>query len=1116
MRSFIKKLAGTMAFTMAVSAVAPAGVVFADNEAFIAMQGGDTMVANITLATGRAVDFRFVGAPANWAELDPTWTSSIPAVAEVNAAGIVTAKKEGITTITIALSNGWTATAKVTVKDIPNDPTAPVYLAFQNTLEAVTDAHVLLNTKDGVDFWFINAPEGWQNMNPTWTSSNTAVATVDGAGIVRGVTDGFTTLTFSLNGVVVASTEITVGNPVVEVPPVTEVPEEPVVEDEFVVEGIDACYESEEGYNYLDEAEFTVGDEVNLGVYYQAALVNGEEVIEDYTGVYVDEFEWVSSDETIATVEDGVLTAVAAGEVTLTATGVAVDGYEEEVTATITIAEAAIDTSYEIKQTTHNQLVLTFADETVAASVVEAKEKVNVVRDRSNATDYADKKFPVKNVTRDGNKVTVDMYLAFVDGGHYWITVDGEEQFEFITTLGAVDELRTTYATYEAEKVLKKNAAIANEDYDDDMEVRLSTKLFSNDVDVSNASGYHVEDVTYEFLDDSEVDSSVSLYDNVVVFEEAGVAVQIKAIYTYEDANGDEKVVEEIIELVSEEAPAYEIVGVKAWAFYTTEDKYDKLTWNKDKKHIRAYDDANIVALIEDNYGHVYVTEPQFTTDGVEYIYSADSHFLEEQYNISFVSTDVDDIIMNGNEVHTWKEVKNAGILFVLENERDDYKEDLYCAQFQVKEERKLATVDVTTEAFKVLANVEDDDASDDFVPVRGAIDGFAKKTIEIRVKDQDGKAYNDLAGNLTVTAVAKVDGKTVEIPVTTTTKKDSGYHHFYFDGNEIAELVSKDPTKNLTVKFVVTATDNKNYDNKKSDSVIVELVTPKGGSSYAVYTNNVSYAIGGDDKTAVRAADIKFCENRLGLNYEVERFSNDEVKDKDGNVTREKSGITIISTGSAYTEVANMKAAGTTENSDIEVHVGKRYLVVRDAKGQIMELTSKTGNFGIEKAKVKDADGKETDVDIENGEYKLVLSNVVNTTHAGFSHQVVQYATAGTYTVEVFEVAGFNNRGARFNKIASNRIVVTDNVSKISFIGQTKVESEYDGAYAIVDALKFSKDIAAGDIVDIEYDYKGTDNEYMVVKSITVRIPVNDESELSNIYYEQNIKIGKTIRVLQ
>ena len=98
MRSFIKKLAGTMAFTMAVSAVAPAGVVFADDEAFIAMQGGDTMVADITLATGRTVDFRFVGAPANWAELDPTWTSSIPAVADVNAAGIVTAKKASVNT----------------------------------------------------------------------------------------------------------------------------------------------------------------------------------------------------------------------------------------------------------------------------------------------------------------------------------------------------------------------------------------------------------------------------------------------------------------------------------------------------------------------------------------------------------------------------------------------------------------------------------------------------------------------------------------------------------------------------------------------------------------------------------------------------------------------------------------------------------------------------------------------------------------------------------------------------------------------------------------------------------------------------------------------------------
>ena len=964
MRSFIKKLAGTMAFTMAVSAVAPAGVVFADEEAFIAMQGGDTMVADITLATGRTVDFRFVGAPADWSELDPTWTSSIPAVAEVNAAGIVTAKKAGVTTITIALSNGWMATAKVTVKDIPNDTTAPVYLAFQNTLEAVTDAHVLLNTKDGVDFWFINAPDGWQDMNPTWASSNTAVATVDGAGIVKGVTDGFTTLTFSLNGKVVASTEITVGNPVVEEP------EEPVVEDELVVEGIATCYEvlDEEGnvvdYDYLDEAtEITEGDTLNVGVYYVAKLMNGEDMIEDYTDVYYG-FDWVSSNEEVVTVEDGVLTAVGAGEATLTATGVVVEGYEaEEVSTTITVVEAAVDTSYEAKQKSEKVIELTFADAEYAATLT--KDMIKLER----AID-ADRKDPclIKEFKVDGNKVTISPYASFADGDTYVITVNGEEEgTTIVTKIGAVASVDVTYKSVDENGNTIKGQDEAGKAYisedDETIYVQLAVKLYdANGVDVTNV--YSTEDsLTYELVEENETVYFEDEYAGKLVFNKAGEAVVVKATYVYYDADGNEIPVFREVPVIAEEAPAYEVIGVKAW---TVAKDGDKIDWTKVNHETRALEDkdAVIVALVEDNYGNTYVTDDRFVdADKKIYAMDVDSKFKKEGYEVRFSSVDVAKVVIDEDGTITAPKKTTAGFNISLHNEnskaKDNYVKTLAQATLTVGEKRALASVT----------------ASDDLtLATKGS---YTTGTVKFALKDQDGNAWGKTDSVKIEVTTNGAKFTTVEV-----NKDADGVFKYTFDGKTLGT-----DNEDGTLKFKVTAGD-------KSDTFKITLKTPdeKANSTFDVVASDVNQKIADGVEDSVVANTVNYFELKSGIKYgltKIDIATAGTFKLEEGQVAKGTKYLAVYKPDGSLLDVSKDDSIGVRVNDDnsysVVVATTKQVApsIATDSAITVMDYAD-AGNYKVEiievngfnsKSKVARFTSKDKDT------FKVENSNAYNTT---------------------------------------------------------------------------------------------------------------------------------------
>ena len=154
----------------------------ASGDTTTAVTGVTLNKTSTTLAVGASETLTATVAPDNATNKNVTWTSSNNNVATVND-GVVTAVAAGTATITVTTEDGGkTATCRVTVNPVAvtgvtlNKTTTTLLVGATESLTATV------------------APEIATNKNVTWSSSNTAVATVSN-GVVTGVSVGTATIT---------------------------------------------------------------------------------------------------------------------------------------------------------------------------------------------------------------------------------------------------------------------------------------------------------------------------------------------------------------------------------------------------------------------------------------------------------------------------------------------------------------------------------------------------------------------------------------------------------------------------------------------------------------------------------------------------------------------------------------------------------------------------------------------------------------------------------------------------------------------------------------------------------------------------------------------------------
>jgi len=140
----------------------------------------------ISLIVGTSERLTVTVEPANAANKTVTWSSDNSAVATVDNDGIVTAVAAGTATITVTTQDGnKTATCEVTV-------TPPVINVTNVTLNK-SDLSLIIGGTEQLTATI--EPDNATDKMVTWSSSNTAVATVDNDGIVTAVAAGIAIIT---------------------------------------------------------------------------------------------------------------------------------------------------------------------------------------------------------------------------------------------------------------------------------------------------------------------------------------------------------------------------------------------------------------------------------------------------------------------------------------------------------------------------------------------------------------------------------------------------------------------------------------------------------------------------------------------------------------------------------------------------------------------------------------------------------------------------------------------------------------------------------------------------------------------------------------------------------
>ena len=128
-----------------------------------------------------------------------TYTVKNKKIATVSKTGVVTGKKAGKTTVTVATHNGKKATLELTVKKAPKKVTVK-----PRTLELEAGQTYILSA---------TLPKKTASYKLTWTSSNKKVATVDANGLVTAVKPGTAKITVKTFNKKKAVCKVTVKEP---------------------------------------------------------------------------------------------------------------------------------------------------------------------------------------------------------------------------------------------------------------------------------------------------------------------------------------------------------------------------------------------------------------------------------------------------------------------------------------------------------------------------------------------------------------------------------------------------------------------------------------------------------------------------------------------------------------------------------------------------------------------------------------------------------------------------------------------------------------------------------------------------------------------------------------
>ena len=221
--------------------------------------------------TGSTLGLSITISPSDAKDKTITWTSSDNNIATVSNDGIVTGINPGIVTITAKSNNGKESVIKISVLDSGNEISS-IKINTSGTSLKVGDSLTLIATI---------YPSYSQDKSVTWTSSDSSIVSVSNNGVITANKLGTAVITATSSNGKTATSKINVVSKSVEVTSIRL---------------------------SKTKVETTVGEKVSL----DAIITPNNATNQKLT--------WTSSDNSIATVSYGTVTALKKGTVTITAT----------------------------------------------------------------------------------------------------------------------------------------------------------------------------------------------------------------------------------------------------------------------------------------------------------------------------------------------------------------------------------------------------------------------------------------------------------------------------------------------------------------------------------------------------------------------------------------------------------------------------------------------------------------------------------------------------------------------------------------------------------------------------------------------------------------------------
>ena len=271
--------------------------------AVVLVEGITLNATEQTLTEGETFALTASVTPENATNKNLAWTSSDENVATVDANGLVTAVKEGTATITAKANDGSNVSASCTIT-----VNAAVVLVEGITLNATEQS---LTVGDTFALTAGVAPENATNKSLAWTSSDENVATVDANGLVTAVKEGTAIITAKANDGSNVSASCTIN-----------------VSDSFI-------FVSKISLEKM-QVTLNIGETATLNVTIEPANATNKEIA------------WKSSNPSIATVENGVVTAISAGTIYVSASST--DGSNQSDVCIVTVNEGSAISSISANQ----------------------------------------------------------------------------------------------------------------------------------------------------------------------------------------------------------------------------------------------------------------------------------------------------------------------------------------------------------------------------------------------------------------------------------------------------------------------------------------------------------------------------------------------------------------------------------------------------------------------------------------------------------------------------------------------------------------------------------------------------------------------------------------------